>query len=444
MKKFLILTVEKIHLRIFGHTMSDQMRSFLGNLSWSFFAGAIAMPVTMVIGTLVGRFMGPTEYGNYNLVVLISGYVIVFSFLGLDVSTIKNIAKAKSHQKKEESFFSSFVFTSSMALLFSLIGLIFGPKIAQYFHFDSRIILFVAIYTFIVTMKMTLDVLARSLEKFKLQAISRMIEISVLVLGFVFVMNVYKQLNVALYLWIILLGAALVSINYFAHLTSYFKNFSFSTLKLQLSQGRIFVVGGLLGTIFLSSDRLFIAKYIGISTLGIYSAYYAASLGLVSALSVILTNVLFPATAKTEDKSFIYKIDTLCIKGFVPVYLMVSLAIFVFLTLFGKAYPLKLSYLLLFALVATLYLFQMIYNIIILDTDRKTYFKYFVITNIINLINVAYYFVVMQYISKSINLVLFGFAVNLIVTLIVQIIITRKMIKQGMVHVSRQSEPIVE
>jgi len=423
--------VEKIHLRVFGHEMSDQMRAFLGNLSWSFYGGVIAMPITIVVGTLAGRFMGPEQYGNYNLVILISTYVTVFSFLGLDISTIKNVAKAKSSQKKEESFFSSFVFIGSMTVLFSLIGIIFGQKIAQSFGLDKTIILFVVIYTLIVSFKTILDILVRALERFKLQAIGRMIEIAVLSLGFISVLAIYRKLDFGLYMGIILLGAALVAIAYFVNLKGYFKNFSFPTLRRQLSEGKFFMLSSILGTVFISSDRLLIAKYIGVTTLGIYSAYYAASLGLVTGLSLILTNVLLPATAKTDDKSFIYKIDTLCIKCFAPIYLLICAAIFIFLTLFGKAYPLQLSYVLLFALVATLYFFQMVYSIVILDAGRKRYIQYFLISNIINFATIAYYFILMQYISKSINLILVGFSVNIILALIVQIIITRKMIKQA-------------
>lgn len=431
MKKFIISIVEKIHLLVFGHEISDQMRAFLNNLSWSFYGGAIALPVTVIVGTLAGRFMGPEQYGNYNLVILISTYVITFSFLGLDISTIKNITKAKSHEEKERSFFSSFVFVGLMTLLFSLVGLIFGQKIAKYFGLDQAIVLFVVIYTLVVTFKLILDVLVRALEKFKLQAIGRTIEILVLALGFVFVMAFYRRLDFELYMGIILLGAALVGIAYFVNLKGYFKNFSRQTLTRQLSEGKFFMLSSILGTIFLSSDRLFITRYLGIRELGIYSAYYAASLGLVTSLSAVLTNVLFPATAKTRDKSFIYKIDTLCIKSFAPIYLLVCSAIYIFLKLFGKAYPLKLSYVLLFALVATLYLFQMIYSTVILDGGRKRFVQNMVISNILNLLNIVYYFVLLQFFIKSVDLILVGYAVNIILSLVVQVIITRKMIKES-------------
>jgi len=431
MKKFLISVAEKLHLRIFGHKMSDQMRSFLGNLSWSFYGGIITMPITIIIGTLAGRFMGPEQFGEYNLVALISSYIIALSFFGLDISTIKNVAKAKSIEKKQKSFFSSFVFIISMTALLLVVVSLLRQRISAIFGLSDTVLVFVIIYTSIVTFKLILDILARALEKFKLQAIGRMIEIFILVVGFIVISVVYNRLNFKEYMAIILLGAALVAVNYFIHLKNYFRNFSLTTLKRQLLEGKFFMLSSILGTIFISSDRLLIARYIGLTELGVYSAYYAASLGLVTSLSLILTNVLLPATAKEDDKSFIFKIDRLCKKGFIPIYIFICVAIFIFLSLFGKEYPLKLSYVLLFALVATLNFIQMVYNIVILDAEHKRYIQYFLISNVINLINVGYYFILMQYISKSINLVLVGFSVNIILTIIVQIIITRKMIKQA-------------
>lgn len=416
---------------IFNHAMSDTMRLFLNNLSWSFYGGLIAMPVTVVVSTLAGRFLGPAEFGKYNLVVLISSYVISFSFLGLDISTVKNIAKAKSRLEKEQSFFSSFVFVVALALIFCLIGLFFGPKISSRFGFDNMIILFVVYYTMTMTLKLIMDVLCRALEKFQLQAIAKIVENAVMVLGFVLVMLVSRKINFSTYTATVLFGAVAMTVIYILKFKGYFKNFSFSVLSKQLAEGKFFMISGLLGTIFLSSDRLLIAKYIDISTVGIYSAYYVASLGLVSSLSALVTNVLLPATAKTEDKTFIYKIEKLCLKGFVPVYLALCVAILIFLEIFGKAYPMKPSYILLFALVATLNFIMTIYNTIILDSGRRRYVTYIIINNVLNLLNIAYYFVLLQYFSKSIDLVLVGLAVNLGLSIVAMVILTRNMLKES-------------
>ncbi len=420
MKKLLIYAVEKIHLLVFGHEMSGQMREFLNNLSWSFYAGIISMPISMVIGTLAGRYLGPAEYGNYNLVILISSYAVVFAFLGLDISTIKNIVKAKTEEGKYTSFMSSAVFVIFMLVILSVLGLVVGPKLIGKTTLPHNIIYFVILFTIVTSFKSILDILVRALEQFKLQAIGRLIEISTLSLIFIFIVIKLKRMDSKLYLGMIMLGMIVVIVYLFKNLRKYFKGFSFEVLKRQLSEGKFFMLSGILGTIFISSDRLLIAEYIDVTSLGVYSAYYVASLGLVKSLSLMLTNVLFPATAKLRDKTFTKKLDQFLLKGFVPFYLLICAAIFVFLKIFGKEYPLKPSYLLLFALISILYFVQIVYNIIILDASRKRYVQYFYISNLVNLLTVAYYFVLMQFLSKSIILILVGFSVNLVINILIQ------------------------
>jgi O-antigen/teichoic acid export membrane protein len=427
MKNFIIKIVEKLHLLIFGHKMSDQMKKFMVNLSWSFYSGAVSTPISIIIGTLAGRFLGPKEYGNYNLVILISSYIIVFAFCGLDTSATKRIVKANSRKEKDEAFFSSFVFITLMLAIISATGIITQPLIAAKASLPNNFTLLLIIFTFLSAFKSILDLLVRALERFKLQAIVRIIEIFFLSVAFFSAVLFFKKIDYQIYLGVLLVSMTVVILSYFNKLKTYFKGFSVSVLKSLLSEGKFFMVGSILSTVFISSDRLLIAKYVDVANLGIYSAYYAASLGLVYTLSLILTNVLFPAAAKISDKSFTKKIDQLFVKIFFPVMVMISLSILLFIVLVGKAFPLRFDYVFLFAFIATLNFFQIVYNNIIIDASRKRYVQYFYITNVINLLTVAYYFILLKYLSKSIDFVLIGFLINIIINLIVQRYFIKKM-----------------
>ncbi len=427
MKSLVIELVKRIHYFLFGQEMSVQMKNFMGNLSWSFFAGIIAMPISMLVGTLAGRLMGPVDYGRYNLVVLISSYVVAFAYFGLDISSLKRIVKSKSLAEQRTSFYSAFIFIVFMLAIFTVISFSFGPAIIAKTDLPKNIIYFIIFYTIVNLIKSITDVLVRATERFKLQAISRLIEVFILTAVFLVVVFLYKILNYELYLVAIILGMVISLIYYIRYLRQYFGGFSFDILKKQLSEGKFFMLSGILSTFFISSDRLLIAKYLDITNLGIYSAYYVASLGLVAPMSLILINVFLPATARSIDKSFTKKLDKLLFKGFVPIYLSLCFAIYIFLNLFGKAYPLRLSYLLLFALAATLYFFSVIYNVVILDAGRNNYIQYFYLSTIINLLTIGYYFVILQSSFKSVILVLVGFSTNLLINLIIQLVFVRIM-----------------
>jgi O-antigen/teichoic acid export membrane protein len=77
---------EMIHFRLFGHSIGDEMREFLHNLSWSFFGGIVAAAIMFATNVLAGRWLGPVEHGKYNLIVAISSFLVAFMILGLEVS----------------------------------------------------------------------------------------------------------------------------------------------------------------------------------------------------------------------------------------------------------------------------------------------------------------------------------------------------------------------
>ena len=182
----------------------------------------------------------------------------------------------------------------------------------------------------------------------------------------------------------------------------------------------------LLGTIFYSSDKILISKYFGLSDLGIYSAYYTGSLTMVASLSLLFTNVLLPAGAKTEDKKFTDKLRPLLIKGFIPLYVLCFCFLVTFLFLFGKEFTMRIDYLLLFALAATLYFYNNLYNAVILDIDKKNYIKYFLSTNAINAVTIIAYILICIY-FPSINLIVVGFVANLFIALLIQQAFVAKM-----------------
>ena len=403
------------------------MRQFLGNMSWSFYSGVIALPLMMIVSTLAGRYMGPAEFGKYNLIVLFSSYVLIFVFFGLDIASVKAIVKAKSDDDKSKEFFSSFVFTLGTLGLLIIIGLLCKNLIISKFGLDQKFVWLTIIYCIAISIKNILDVAIRGLERFKDQAKAKILEALTQVGLFVGALFLIKKISYSLFVEIIIIAAVGLIIFYLTKTAKYFKNFSLLSLKRQLLEGRLFMICSLLGTIFLSSDRLLIAKYINLETLGVYSAYYSGSLTLTSALSAMLTNVLLPATAKSQDKSFISKLDSILIKGFAPIFVLICLMLVVFMLIFGRAYPLRADYFLLFAFASVVFFFSNMFNTVILDADRKSYIRYLILVNIVNLFTLAYYVVLMKYISKSIDLILVGYLANLLINFTIQRFFVTKM-----------------
>ena len=305
-KTQIVILTEKIHYLLFRQKMSQEMKSFLGNLSWSLSIGLLIMPLMMLVNTLAGRFMGPVEYGKYNLILIINQFLIIFIFFGLDTTAVKNIAKAQSFQarKRITSAISNYIYLALGVLI--LLTAIAYPILLRYASGYALIAVLVSIYALVVSIKITFDLFIRGMENFKKQAQAKAVEISIIILAFLVVFIVMKSHSFVSFVIVICAGAIGISTFYFLNLKQYLGQSNIREILKQPHEGKLFFLSALAGTIYLSSDRFAVTQYLGVRELGIYSAYYLASFTMISLLTQLFTNVFLPATARTRDKNFLY------------------------------------------------------------------------------------------------------------------------------------------
>jgi len=420
MKNKLVKFAKFLHLKIFSHEMSHEMESFLANLSWSFLAGLISLPLTMVVMTLAGRFMGPEEYGKYSLLLVVNQFLTILIFFGLDITSVKYIAKAKGFQQKKKVIATVSNFIFSILLLLGILTLIAYPFLLKFASGYTLFVLMLSFYSLVVTTKVLLDLVIRGLEEFKKQLIAKVLEVSVLIVSFIVIFIFLGKTSFASLILVINFGAMAISIYYLISIRKYLGRGDRKLLKSQLKEGNLFFWMALLGTLFLSSDRLVVARSLGVKTVGIYSAYYFGSYGVVAQLTMLFTNVFFPVTSRLEDKSFSKKIDRLFLIGFVPLLIICSLILLVILLIFGKEYPINYFYILGFSIFSSLYFFQALYNTVLADTTVIIYKKYLILRNAVNALTIAFYLLLVYLHIVSIGLVLAGMIINSIVVIYVE------------------------
>ena len=253
-----------------------------------------------------------------------------------------------------------------------------------------------------------------------------MFEAGVIVAVFALAFFFLGYTNFPDYIFVIIAGAAGIAGYYFYFLRQFFGRASRQLLSEQLSQGRLFFISTLLGTIFMSSDRLLVGKFLDLRTLGIYSAYYLASFTLVAQGTQLFTNVFFPATARLENKAFAKKIDRLMILGFLPIALVIGALIILMLLIFGKDYPMSPIYITGFSVLSASYFFFSLYNTVLLDASKSVYKRYLIVMNIVNFSIVAALVVASFVGIFSVTATL----VALIINYLTMILIQRRFIEQ--------------
>ena len=168
-RKFINI-LESVHFRIFGHSISEQMMVFLKNLSWSLFGGIVASFLMLAVNIGVGRYFGPEEYGKYNLILSVSQILLVFIYLGTDVSSVRYISREEGLQRKRSFLSSSFYFVVGTILFSWVVYYLMHQLIESSFHVDGQYILFPLIFGTFLALKGMLDGYLRAFSLFRFQA----------------------------------------------------------------------------------------------------------------------------------------------------------------------------------------------------------------------------------------------------------------------------------
>ena len=356
-KQGLFRFAEIIHLRIFGYEMGDEMRRFLGNLSWSFFGGLIGAGVLFGINIIFGRIFGPEEYGRYSLIVALSGIFTVFMTMGSETAVVHYVAKDEKQEPGRyitSAFIIWIVATSLWGALFFFLS-IYLPSFFQ--QGIAEVALTAIFFAIVLSGKTVMDGCIRGLQLFQFQSLIRMIEVAIVLL--VFFLGIFflggKIGGVWLYIGSLSCGLILASLFFLRKISVFFSWIYWWDIKKMLLYGMYALLGSLSGIFLNSFDKLIIADSLGNESLGIYNAYFSASLLLVGQLMAVFVNVFFPTLSRmNQGEGLLKKLNCLSKKMFpimfIGLFVFISIAIY----LFGNEYPFDFFLLLEFSLLGCL------------------------------------------------------------------------------------------
>lgn len=408
----LIRVFAAIYRLILQDDLNQSVKNFLVNLFWSFLGGGLVSLIALLINILAGRAMGPLEYGKFNLVYTLGLAYLVPIYFGLNIAIVRVIAT--SHKKKDQikDISSYCVFIALTAATFSLVYLLVFKKIAHWLQIENFLLLLALFYTVSTGAKSLLDNIVRGLRLFKLQFKTRVIESALVAVAFITLFMYLHKASYADYILALIIGALGAFLYNFWQLRHYFFDFDFGhTLRL-LNEAKFYFVTTVFGTLFLSIDKLVIAKYLDLSQLGLYGAYYTASIILIAQANSLFMNVFFPTIANLDPRAMHKKIDNLFYRTSLPAITAIALMVVAVLKLFGRDYQLNIFYVLSFAIVATLQIFQEIYNAYIINLSSAVYKKYVLYGNSAVVLIMLLYVPMIYYNIVSIQNILFIYILN--------------------------------
>lgn len=408
-----ILHISKIlHFRIFGHEMGSEMQSFLGNLSWSFFGGIVASALMMGVNIGIGRYFGPEEYGKYNVVLILSQFLLIFIYLGTDVSSVKFLSEQRDELSRKSFFSSSFYFVLGMIFLSWIIYYLFHLKVESYFGINTQYLIFGILLGSVLAIKGMVDGYLRAFFLFRYQAILRIIEAVIIVFSLFLILWVMEIGGYQYYIYALLVGAVVFSLFSLFQLRKNFTIFHSASLKLMLSYGSVVFAGALLSIAFNSLDKIIVAKYLGVAELGIYSAYFVTMTSLVAQMTQVFNNVFFPSISQTDNVAYVEKINTLIRWFFIPGGVFLSLVLFSIVLIFGDAYRPNIFLAIGFGFLAVFQIILTVNGSIITALSKDLLRRYYFWLYSISFLHVLFYGVLVYFKLITIPFLLFLFFIN--------------------------------
>jgi len=377
--------IEGAHIKVFGHRMSEEMRIFLRNFSWSFSAGLLVAIIMFFVNIMAGRFLGPLEFGKYNYVLSLATSSTFFFLLGNNQSSIRFVSDTKYLKRRNRLLSALFSLTIFQSVIFFVATILFGNWLAIKFNVGIATVYFIFFLGLIFSLKELLDSFLRSLGLFKEQSMAKVGD-AILVLSafFIFLFSFRERLEYFHYALSMIIGA-IFSLGFFCYLTYHrFEKFGREEIVTVLHYNKFLVIGGVSG-LLMTLEKVFIGKYIGVKELGIYSAYYASSQMVISNLAIIFMNIFWPMVIMNRNalQSVIAKL-TKVFFHYLPFWVILNFcSIAFFLTLYGKQYPFYLSFLVLFSSSSLLNVFFFVF-MSILNVDRI--FHSIIVSTVVNVL----------------------------------------------------------
>jgi len=338
--------------------MTADIKTFLKNFLYIGVGMALSTIFSTIFSIFGGRILGPEEYGKFALIQSAATFLCIPMLLGFNNAMLKYVSEKPDAERQ-----SNIICTTNILVLFFTtfsiaVFIILGAKLSNLFHISQNLYLLSVVTALIYVFYVITTSVLRGLDKNRELAVFQVIYGFVLLLFFflfIFIFDKSKSFIAMAYPMLFAYGISAVLIMIF-YMRKYMKwKFDYHWAKILISYAFFALIGVLPLVTYINLARILISKYMTVGDVGIYSAYYAASFGVISFFWGIFTIVYFPTISKYKEKWVIFGrinklIPYLFGLGIPGIYILEYLV----LKTYGNQYPINLVTMLLFSISSVL------------------------------------------------------------------------------------------
>lgn len=349
--------------RVFNREMSPTEGDFLRSLSWVGAGSFIATAFLAVFSILGGRLLGPEEYGKFTLIQSIAMFLYVPMLMGFDVAMLKYNAEKDELTRQKSITSTTYIVIAGVTAVSVAVMLLFAQPLARLFAATPELfhlsIYFALLYALFTLAQTTL----RSVNRMRAFALSQPVCAVILLVAFgVFILLGRLTFEAMVYSRLISYAVTAVVI-YFLYTRQYFSfNFDTGWARTLARFASAYIVAGISSVVYGNIGKIIVAHYMTIADVGIYGAYFTATMNIASILWGIFNMVFLPTASRYEDKRpLLHRFNRL-----VPLIVVLGIPLimgigYLILLLYGGEYPFNLLWLALFAVAAVSFIIRGFY-----------------------------------------------------------------------------------
>lgn len=360
----------KLYGTVFKEDPSDNVKVFIKNLWYILVGFGISAIFSFIFQVLSGRILGPEEYGKYTLVQSIAMFIFIPMNLGISTALIKYNAEKEDIIRQKKIISTTYIITLLCSIFFSLFFFLFSDSLSQIFGVSLDIFNLSIIFALFLNLYTLSSSSLRSLHKMKQLSIVQAIYgffLLFLSLTFVYALSfrIIIFITYASYFLVFLIITSLI----YKYLT--FDIDKYWTEKL-FRYSCYAIIGSVASAFYLNFNKIIINKFLTLSDLGIFGAYFTCFIILPNFLFNIFNTVFFPMASKSLDKNKIFiKLNKMIlffvILGF-PIIVALGSLLF---KLYGDKYHFSFVLALMFTFTSLLVFIDSAYGWLIASVGKK-------------------------------------------------------------------------
>jgi O-antigen/teichoic acid export membrane protein len=351
--------------KVFHQKIGDETKSFMKNLSYLFAGTFVATVAGFALNIIAGRILGPVEYGKVALVQSVTMFLSIPMLLGFSNAMVKYASERKDSNERSAIISTAFILVAILILVSFILCFIFSPLLSSLFSTSNELFLLSLICAVLYTFYTMATSALKGLFRIKTYAIFQPVYAVIVLLAFLFLVFVKNQVSFKSIIYPTFLGYGITSIILSVFFLRKYLKLSIDRIWSKILSGySIFAaIGGLSFVFYTNIDKILINKYLAVADVGIYRAYFVASVNITVLLWAMFNTIFFPTISKYKEKGLVFnrinKLIPYLVGLGVPLMFFCE---FIILKLYGKQYPINPVLMFIFALAAILVIWYGLYD----------------------------------------------------------------------------------